>query len=379
MSEENSISRIKKEFEELTSLEYREIASHLPGDRIPIGFFCPYVPEEMLHAAGAFPIRLMGAPIKMSHVQAHLPPNCCYLVKSSLESLLRGELDFLKGMIFSHTCDTMQGLSDIWAFQKRLTLQFNLMMPAYLNSEASRPYWKAEIERFREFLETNIGEVTPQNLTTAIQLFNRIRKNIREIYQLRRTLHEEITGADFANIIRAQYLMDRNQYQFLLSELLDLLSCQKKKEGRLVPIYLAGNMVHSAPYFALIEEAGATVVSDNLCSGARFLRLITREDIDPIEALTQRYFSSFLCPTKHGGSNDPIETLLREVEETGATGVVFLFYKYCESHYFDYPDLKRALEAKSIPTLLLEVDDPATSQGQLKIRIQAFIEMLSPI
>ena len=104
---------------------------------------------------------------------------------------------------------------------------------------------------------------------------------------------------------------------------------------------------------------------------------MTREDIDPIEALTQRYFSSFLCPTKHGGSNAHIETLIKEVEGAGATGVIFLFYKYCESHYFDYPDLKTALEAKSIPTLLLEVDDPATSQGQLKIRIQAFVEMLT--
>ncbi|MCJ7705084.1 MAG: 2-hydroxyacyl-CoA dehydratase family protein [Desulfobacterales bacterium] len=367
-----------REFERVTSLEYKEIGSHLPGDRIPIGFFCPYVPEELIYAAGALPFRLMGAPARMSHVQAHLQPGCCHLVKSSFEIFLRGELDFLKGIIFSHTCDTMQGLSDIWAFQKRLSLQFNLMMPTNLNSETSRPYWKAEIERFKGFLETNIGEVTLQNLTTAIQLFNRIRENIRAIYQLRRTLPDQISEADFANIIRVQYLMDRNQYHLLLSELLDLLSHEEKKEGHLVPIYLAGNMVHSAPYFSLIEEAGGTVVLDDLCSGARFLRLMTREDIDPIEALTQRYFSSFLCPTKHGGSNDHIETLIQEVEGAGATGVIFLFYKYCESHYFDYPDLKTALEAKSIPTLLLEVDDPATSQGQLKIRIQAFIEMLSP-
>lgn len=372
-------SSLIRELERLASLEYKDIGSHLPGDCIPIGFFCPYVPEEIIHAAGALPFRLMGPPARMSYVQAHLPPNCCHLVKSSLEIFLRGELDFLKGIIFSHTCDAMQGLSDIWAFQKRLTLQFNLMMPTNLNSEASRPYWKAEIERFKGFLETNIGEVTPQSLTTAIQLFNRIRKNIREIYQLRRSLPGQISGADFANIIRAQYLMDRNQYHLLLSELLDLMSHEEKKEGHFVPIYLAGNMVHSAPYFSLIEEAGGTVVSDDLCSGARFLRLMTREDIDPIEALTQRYLSSFLCPTKHGGSNAHIETLIREVEEAGATGVIFLFYKYCESHYFDYPDLKTALEAKSIPSLLLEVDDPATSQGQLKIRIQAFVEMLNPI
>ncbi|MBM4347211.1 MAG: 2-hydroxyacyl-CoA dehydratase, partial [Deltaproteobacteria bacterium] len=79
-------SPLIREFERVASLEYKDIRSHLPGDHVPIGFFCPYVPEEMLHAAGALPFRLMGPPIKMSRVQAHLPPNCCHLAKSSLES-----------------------------------------------------------------------------------------------------------------------------------------------------------------------------------------------------------------------------------------------------------------------------------------------------
>jgi two-component system response regulator len=91
------LSKVLKEFETITSRGYHEVASYLPKDRVPIGFFCPYVPEELIHAAGALPFRLMGTPVKMSHVQAHLPPNCCHLVKSSLESLLQGELDFLKG------------------------------------------------------------------------------------------------------------------------------------------------------------------------------------------------------------------------------------------------------------------------------------------
>ncbi len=138
-------------------------------------------------------------------------------------------------------------------------------------------------------------------------------------------------------------------------------------------------MTHSASYFSIIEEAGARVVYDDLCSGARFLRLMVREDIDPIEALTERYFTSFLCPTKHKGAHAHVETLLKEVEKSGAKGVIFLLYKYCEAHFFDYPDLKSALESKGIQTLLLEVEDPSYSIGQLKIRIQAFVEMLTPI
>jgi benzoyl-CoA reductase/2-hydroxyglutaryl-CoA dehydratase subunit BcrC/BadD/HgdB len=321
----------------------------------------------------------MGTPIKMSHVQAHLPPNCCHLVKSSLESLLQGELDFLKGIVFSHTCDTMQGLAEIWALQKRIPLQFNLMIPSHFDSELSRPYLKAELERFKNFLESNVGKITPQNLKASIQLFNRIREKLQEIYSRRSKSVTQISGMDFARIIRAGYLMDRRRYLELLDELLTGLPAGTEDSENRIPVYLAGNMTHSDSYFSLIEEAGAIVVQDDLCSGTRFLRLMVPEDTDPIDGLTSRYFTSFLCPTQHNGAHAHIEALSRGVEKSGAKGVIFLLYKYCESHFFDYPDLKQALESKGIPTLLLEVEDPSYSIGQLKIRVQAFIEMLSPL
>ncbi len=379
MNKESPLVKVLKEFEKISSKGYREIASTLPKDRVPLGFFCPYVPEELIHAAGALPFRLMGTPVKMSHVQAHLPPNCCHLVKSSLESLLQGELDFLKGIIFSHTCDSMQGLADIWALQKRISLQFNLMMPSRLDSELSRTFLKTEIERFRNFLESNVGKITPQSLKASIQLFNRVREKLQEIYTYRPKWHKQISGMDFARVIRAGYLVDRERYLELLNDLLNALPEKTEEAGNLVPVYLGGNMTHSDFYFSLIEEAGAIIVQDDLCSGMRFLRLMVQEDIDPIEGLTHRYLTSFLCPTKHKGAHAHAETLLKEVQKSGAKGVIFLLYKYCETHFFDYPDLKQALESKGIPTLLLEVEDPSYSVGQLKIRIQAFVEMLSPI
>src|SRR4030042_91402 len=297
MNKEASLLKILKEFETITSKGYPEIASTFPKDCAPIGFFCPYVPEELIHAAGALPFRLMGTPIKMSHMQAHLPANCCHLVKSSLESLLQGELDFLKGMIFSHTCDAMQGLADIWALQKRIPLQFNLMIPSRLDSEPSRTYLRSEIERFKNFLESNVGKITPQNLKASIQLFNRIREKVMEIYARRPRWYKEISGSDFARIIRAGYLIDRQRYLELLNEFLDALPEKPEGSENPVPVYLAGNMTDDDPYFSLFEEAGAFVVQDDLCSGTRFLRLMVPEDADPMEGLTNRYFTSFMFPT----------------------------------------------------------------------------------
>ena len=378
MIQETAITKVLKEMERITSLGYREIAFQLPKDRASIGFFCPYVPEELIHAAGGHPFRLMGTPIKISHAQVHLPPYCCHLVKSSLESLLQGELDFLRGIVFSQTCDTMLGLSDIWALQRRIPLHFNLAIPTHLDSERSRPYLKAEIERFKDFLDSHIGKITPQNLKASIQLFNHIRESQRDLYYRRSKNASQLPGEDFARIIRAGYLMDRSRYRELLKELMGALEEKSGGNKDRVPIYVAGNMAHSDTWFSLIEEAGALIVRDDLCSGARTFRLAVREDLDPIEALTERYFNSYFCPTKYMGDQAHLESLLKDVQDSGARGVIFLLYKYCEAHFFDYPDLKVALESKNIPTLLLEVEDPSYSIGQLQTRIQAFIEMLSP-
>lgn len=379
MTEKTALHKIRKEIEDITAQSYGDIASTLPKDRIPIGFFCPFVPEELIHAAGGFPFRLMGTPVQITHAQTHLPLYCCHLVKSSLESLLQGELHFLKGVVFSHTCDSMKGLSDIWAHQGRLPLQFNLMLPSHLDSEYARPYFRAEMERFREFLESNVGTISPDSLKTSIRLFNRIRKSLEEIYALRRGLIDHIPGDYFARIVRAGYVMDRVRYRELLEKL--LASLPEPAEGGDVrpPIYLTGNMAHIDTYFSLIEEAGAVVVQDDLCSGARTFKLMVAEDQEPLNALTERYFRSFFCPTKYMTPQAHLEALMQEVTDSGAQGVIFLLYKYCEPCFFDYPDLKTALESKGIATLLLEVEDPFQSKEQLKVRIQAFVEMLSPL
>jgi benzoyl-CoA reductase/2-hydroxyglutaryl-CoA dehydratase subunit BcrC/BadD/HgdB len=353
------------------------MAALLPKESAPIGFFCPLVPEELIQAAGGLPVRLMGQSMPITHAQAHLPPYCCHLVKASLESLLLGELGFLRSVVFCQTCDSMKGLSDIWARQGITPSLFNLMIPTHLDAKYARSYLRAEMERFKDFLEANIGKISPRKLKASIRLFNRIRERLSELYALRRTSPHQVSGDYFARIIRAGYWMDRVRYLALLEELVGGLRKQAGGGDSPVPIFLTGNLAHAETYFSLIEETGAIVVRDDLCSGARTFRLMVAEDRDPLDALIDRYFRSYFCPTKYSDPQAHIDSLLKEVAETEARGVIFLLYKYCEACFFDYPDLKSALAAKGIPSLLLEVEDPGQSKEQLKIRIQAFVEMLS--
>ncbi|MEW6186442.1 MAG: 2-hydroxyacyl-CoA dehydratase family protein, partial [Thermodesulfobacteriota bacterium] len=333
---EHSLSDLLSEVETLTAGSWPEIASSLPHDRPAIGFFCPYVPEEILHAAGALPIRLLDIPVKISHTQAHLPAYCCHPLKSTLEHYLRGQLDFLQGMVFSHSCDSMKGLADIWADQGRLSFHFNLMVPSRLDSALSREFFHSELVRLQSALENQLGPIAEENIREAIRLFNRIRERLRILYARIGAEPGWLSGEMLARIIRAGYLMERGKYLDLLTRLFELKREASSDLSSKVPLYLSGNLVQSIDWMTLIEEAGARVVFDDLCGGGRTLRWTVREDGHPLDALVDRYFSSYFCPTKYQGLRTHQEVLLKEIRASKARGVVFIFYKYCEPFYFDY-------------------------------------------
>ena len=323
MTQETSFSNLIREFEEIASWGYPEIASHLPSGRVPIGYFCPYVPEELLQACGAVPIRLMDMPVKISHAQAHLPAYCCHLVKSSLENYLRGNLDFLKGLVFNQSCDSMKGLAEIWALEGRLSFQFNLMVPTRLDSPLARDYFKTELEGLKAFLEKKIGPISQESLKGAIRLFNQIREHLRILYARRRLDPNRLSGKALAQIIRAGYQVDRERYLDLLKQLCLAWPEQAEGEPGGVPIYLSGNMVHAGEWFSLIEEAGARIVADDLCSGGRTLRLTVPEDKDPLKAIEDRYFTTYLCPTKYQGPWPIKRSFSRKSRNQGPRGSSF--------------------------------------------------------
>ena len=58
--------------------------------------------------------------------------------------------------------------------------------------------------------------------------------------------------------------------------------------------------------------------------------------------------------------------------------MVALIQKFCDPHGFDYHHVAQAFHQIGVPSLFLEVDN-IVSVGQIKTRVQAFLEMLHPV
>jgi bzd-type benzoyl-CoA reductase N subunit len=344
-----------------------------------VGTFCSYAPEEIILAAGAHPFRLFGSGEKIRLAEAHLQSYCCSLVRGALEDALGGRLAFLDGVVFPHTCDSIQRLSDIWRLNVPACFHLDLVLPVKLDTDGARQYMIDVLRRFRGELGEKLGvTISDEDLRAAIRICNRIRAALTRIYDLKGERPEILKGSDLYALVRAAMIMDRGRLANLLEEVAGELA-QRGGEAAgpaRKRIFLSGGVCNQPDIYTIIEEAGGAVVGDDLCTGSRYFSGLIDEKADPVTAIADRYLKRVVCPAKHRGLTDRADHLVRLTREKQAQGVIFFLLKFCDPHAFDYPYLKEALDKEGIPSMLLEVEDRLPADGQLRTRFEAFVEMI---
>ncbi|MCP3944868.1 MAG: 2-hydroxyacyl-CoA dehydratase [Desulfobacteraceae bacterium] len=342
-----------------------------------LGYMCSYAPEELIHAAGFHPMRLFSSKSDICLAQNHLQAYCCSLVRGVLEDSLAGRLDYLEGMVFPHTCDSIQRLSDIWRLNTKFNFFADVVMPTKLNTKSARTYMTDVLKKFKTDLEKAAEHsITQNDLQNSISLFNRIRRDLSRIYELKSQFPSIIKGTDLFAIIKGSMIMDREELAQRLETIVLLLEKKDPPPYSGKRIILAGSICDMQDIYKLIEASGGSVVADDLCTGNRWFEGSMPENIDPIEALTARYADRAICPAKHSGNTTRGENLLALADTHKVDGVIFATLKFCDPHAFDYPYMKEFLEKSSIKNLHLELDDQQQGLGQLSTRLETFIHMI---
>lgn len=345
-----------------------------------IGYFCSYAPEELIYAAGAHPFRMFSTGKNIQLADAHFQSYCCSLVRGSLEGALTGRFDFLDGILFPHTCDSIQRLSDIWRMNVKGHAHFDFVLPVKLDTPSAQDYLADVLRKCRNDLEVGLNtSISNDSLKKAIHIYNRIREHLKEIYKIKSAYPGIIKGNELFSIVKASMIMDRDR----LLELLPLVIENFKTKMDSTPsmnnkrLILTGGICNHPDIYEIIEGAGGTVVGDDLCTGSRYFDSLTAETIDPITALAERYIRRHPCPAKHSGLFTRAEHIVATVRKENAQGVIFLFLKFCDPHSFDYPYIKEMLDRQNIPSIKIELEDQLPSEGQLQTRLETFVQMLS--
>lgn len=339
------------------------------------GYFCGYVPEELIDAAGIIPVRILGFLDKISLADAHLQTFICAFSRSCLDQGLKGAYNYLDGIVVSKTCDIMRKMLGIWS--KNIEIPFTAFIGAPAKrTEAARECLIEEFRDLRSELEGFTGkEIDDDSIKRSIETYNQSRKLLNELYESRKEGNPPLLGSDFYQIVKASFVTPKKEYNEMLSTLKGKLASSKSSEDGRVRLLISGSTFEDVNILKMIEDLGGNIVADDLCVGSRSFRDLVEPVSDPIKALADRYQMRITCPCKHP-SDERLHKLIEEVREYRVQGVISVVQKYCDTHLFEYPYMRDVLRENDIPFLYLETEDRLGEEGQFKTRVQAFIEML---
>jgi benzoyl-CoA reductase/2-hydroxyglutaryl-CoA dehydratase subunit BcrC/BadD/HgdB len=368
-----------KVFEELLESPQNRLVEQAAQDgRIPIGYSCSFVPEALLMADKLFPVRLHATGVAGTEIaDNYLSSFVCSYARSLLEFAMDGRFDFLQGSVFVPSCNHMQRLFDNLQYLKKSDFNHILDVPRKVNKDTL--VWMAEeLKTIADKLTANFGvDMSDESLRKAMREWNDFVSVIQSISELRKKPHPPITGTEFHQIVMASLASPKD---LILPYILDF---KKELEGRegiknyRARLMVVGGHLHDPEFIRNIESQGGLVVADRFCTGTiPGFKIINLNGESPYKTLAEYTFARTLCPRMMEDFDRRLNTIIDTVKEYKVDGVVLEVIKFCDLWGVDSMPLVAALRRKGIPVLKLEREYRLGSEGQLRTRVQAFIESM---
>jgi len=350
--------------------------------RKAIASFPMNFPAELIHAAGALPVILQDDRSPITEGRSLLAEFYCGYTQSVVDQAARGRFDIFDGIVLSDHCVQLLGAVDvIREIRPTIPMHFGQFVGSLDERWADRQV-RGEIDGLVAEIEAVVGApVSEQALSDSIRLYNENRRLLREFYDLRRSGRARIAPSQMQTLVSSSLVMDVEEHSAILAGLLGRMTSTQDAPTDLVRIHLSGHFCHGPRPELLdtIEECGALVVDDDLYVGYRYISSDAQETGDPFDALAVWYRernTSAPCPTRVQQSVDWDEYLVRTVRNSESLGVIVLMAKFCEPHMLYYPELRRTLEDKGIPLLLVETEHDGIPLESLRTRVETFVERI---
>jgi benzoyl-CoA reductase/2-hydroxyglutaryl-CoA dehydratase subunit BcrC/BadD/HgdB len=346
------------------------------GERV-IGYTCSFVPEPLLSVDGLVPLRVRapgaaGTPM----ADTYLSSVVCSYPRSVLELALEGRFDFLHGWVFAASCDHLRRLYDNLDYLLAPAFHHILDLP-HRRGEAALAWFVDELGRLAERLAAHFGVATDAAaLTRAIAEVNRHLGALRRIGELRRRRHPPLSGADFHRLMVASATAPRARLAATLDQLADALADAEGVADYRARLMVVGSGIDDPSYLALIESVGGLVVADRFCFGSMPGLEPIPEGGDPLTTLARHYLDTPRCPRMMDDFGLRVRDILAAVDAYAVDGVVVECLKFCDIWGVESTALIAALRSARVPVLRLEREYATTGEGQLRTRVQAFLESM---
>jgi benzoyl-CoA reductase/2-hydroxyglutaryl-CoA dehydratase subunit BcrC/BadD/HgdB len=357
-----------------------------------VGYFCPYIPEELILAGGMLPLRLAfgGEQSAAGAGDEFLGPDSCPFARACLGYRLETKNEFyqlIDALCVAQTCENMKAVGEYW--RKYLGIPvFTLGLTHTHDALRSKPqaleYFREELQLLRQQLSRFSGiPISDRNLRKAVQLCNSIRENLRTLFDYPRSTSSPISWYEVLHIAQAGFVINRQEYLAELKQIVRQMSAKRPgpPTDKRVRLMLSGSVIAAGDdvILNLVNKAGGNIVADAVCTGSAFARKsVTIFGISgsPVEALAERYLYNIPCACMTD-LDKRLNRITRIAGEYRVSGLIYYSLKYCDTWRSEFPLIRNHLNKEAgIPSLLLEPDYSSSDTGIIQTKIEAFIEMV---
>lgn len=373
-------------YEATTTIFNQSIQSWRHGGKRVVGYTCSYVPAEIFYAVDILPIRIRGIETEGMEIgDAYFGPYICSFPKCILQLAGKGKYRFLDGAIITPGCDSMRRLDECWRkagedYPGTVPSFFYYFDVPHKTLPHGMKWFREEIQALiaavEQHFQVTVGE---EALRNAIAVYNRGRRLLKTLEEIRTRPEVPITGTEAFAVAIAGTVMPRDLYTEQLQQLLEDLNKRPSVSVNKKRILLIGSISDDIEIVELIEKnQNALVVAENLCFGVRYEGNLVAETGSPVEALAAGYLGESTCPRMFGKYKERLAILKEKIAGAAIDGVIMQNIRFCDLHGSEHGLLERDLEKAGVPCLKIEREyGPLTDTGRMQMRIQAFLERIS--
>jgi benzoyl-CoA reductase/2-hydroxyglutaryl-CoA dehydratase subunit BcrC/BadD/HgdB len=354
-----------------------------------IGYFPGnYVPEEIIYASGAVPLCLIngGSSHPADTALSVVPRVICPFARTQIGERLLKENPYysmIDMLVAPSTCQHLKKVADIWEYQGELEV-FKLGIPQRYDFDFEVEYYTDRLRALKDKLQSITGNViTDERIGGAIDLYNKMRQLLRKISLTRRSSPSLLNALDFTKLNHASFYADPAFMVEILDSVYQEYKDKQQAKGTDAPrILLLGPNIGHGDYtiLELVQAAGGEIVIEEICEGIRYYWHDIENRGDLFQSLARGYLVNRLpCAFMRNSARKRLDFALQLIKDFNVSGVIWYELLCCETYDSEAYFFTRSMGEHNIPTLILESDYSTTATGQLKTRIEAFIEILKGI
>ena len=375
-------------FEKLLEESYNDLCRQGQADgNIAVGHVCFQIPEPLLNLPGCFSTRLRAprtGSIEMGTY--YMSSTLCEACRAYLERAIEGGFNFLNCILAPDACAQMnrcvENIEHLKTNPKDSFFVTYADVPMKSDETALRHYVKQMRIRVLEPLQQHFGiDISDDAMRKAVEEQSEISRLLTAMGDYRKDECPRITGYEFAVFCLASYCCPKYLIIDKLKETVEELKTREPDpaDKYRIRVVMVGSEIDDPEFIQLAEECGALVVADRFCFGSLPGRqeIILNDDEDVLTQICRTYLQWGKCPRffnqeKVFERRDYVDYLAKEYK---ADGLIYEQIKFCDYWGYERAAAFHIMEEEyGYPTLSVDRPYSVRSSGQLRTRIQAFVE-----